>query len=302
MNHPGELAPLSEMVRPHVAVITTVAPAHVEFFDSIEQVADAKAEIFRGMAGGTAILNRDNDQFARLARAARACGVERVLSFGADKKAEARVLKCAMEAHHSDVTADIDGTRLSYRVGAPGQHWVSNSLAVLAAVGAAGADLAQAARALAELTPPKGRGARHRVPVPRGEIEVIDDAYNASPAAMRAAFQTLALATPKDGGRRVAVLGDMLELGDDAPALHADLAGSLVENAIDLVLTAGPNMAHLAKALPKGMRGAHADDAEQLLPAVLDAVAVGDVVCVKGSLGSRMGQIVDALVNRAKAA
>lgn len=303
MNHPGEITPLTELVRPHVALITWIAPAHTAFFKSVAEIADAKAEIFTGMKGGTAVLPRDSEYFNRLGAAARRAGIARVIAFGTHKSAEARLVDADLGATQSTVTAEILGTRLRYTIGSPGKHWVSNSLAVLAAAHALGADLAKAAAALAQVQPPKGRGQRHRVVLANGNgrnggqtFTLIDESYNASPEAVRAALATLALAAPEPGGRRIAVLGDMRELGDEADAIHAALAPAFVAARVDLVFTCGTHTAALAAALPAARRGAHAPDSAALQPLVVKAVRAGDVVMVKGSLGSRMAPIVQALL------
>jgi len=304
MSHPGEITPLTELVRPHVALITWIAPAHTAFFKSVAEIADAKAEIFTGMKGGTAVLPRDSEYFERLRRAAEQAGIARVISFGANTAAHARLVDADLGATQSTVTADILGTRLIYTIGSPGQHWVANSLAVLATAHALGADLAKAAAALAQVQPPKGRGARHRVALGNGNgngngrngFTLIDESYNASPEAVRAALATLALASPEPGGRRLAVLGDMRELGDEADAIHAALAPAFVAARVDKVFTCGTHAAALANALPEALRGAHAPDSAALLPHVTGAVRAGDVVMVKGSLGSKMAPIVQALL------
>lgn len=303
MNHPGEIAPLARLVRPHVALITWIAPAHTAFFKSVAEIADAKAEIFAGMSGGTAVLPRDSEYFDRLAAAARKAGIARVIAFGSHKAAEARLVDADMGATLSTVTAEILGTRLRYAIGSPGKHWVANSLAVLAAAHALGADLAKAAAALARVQPPKGRGQRHRVLLAGGNgrnggpaFTLIDESYNASPEAVRAALATLALAAPEPGGRRIAVLGDMRELGGEADAIHAALAPALVAAKVDRVFTCGTHTAVLSAALPAAMRGAHATDSAALRPLVVKAVRAGDVVMVKGSLGSRMAPIVETLL------
>ena len=295
MNGPGEITPLSHLVRPHVALITTIAPAHTEFFDSLGEVADAKAEIFDGMAGGVAVLNRDNVYFPTLAVAAHERNLDRVIGFGAHPEATARLLDADPDSDGSDVSAEIDGQRIAYRIGQPGRHWIINSLGVLATASALGADLRAAAEALADIPQAKGRGERIRVHLAGGPIEVIDDSYNASPASMRAAFETLSQFTPGPGGRRIVALGDMLELGPRSPALHAALAEALAARGVDLVFTAVPEMAHLAQALPRASRGGHAIDSTALAALLNDAVRPGDVVTVKGSLGSRMAIVVDAL-------
>ena len=302
MNHPGELTPLSKLVRPHVALITWVAAAHVEFFSSVAEVAEAKAEVFAGAAGGVAVLPRDNDHYDLLAERADEAGCARIIPFGGHHLAEARLLSSMMEADRSLVSAEIEGERINYTLALPGHHNVVNSLGLLAAAAAAGADLEKTAAALETLSPVKGRGARHDIAVDGGRITVIDESYNASPAAMRAAFETLMLANPAAGGRRIAVLGDMRELGDEADQLHAELAGPLLDAGVDLLLCAGPHMAALYDAVPEDRRGGHAPDSDALLPQVLAAVAAGDVVCVKGSLGSRMAPIVDALIGNSREA
>jgi UDP-N-acetylmuramoyl-tripeptide--D-alanyl-D-alanine ligase len=296
MNHPGEIAPLARMIRPELALVTTVEAVHTEFFaDGIDGVAAAKAEILAA-GGRVAVLNRDNRFFERLAAEARRRGFERVIGFGGDSAAEVRLVDLRLDAASTTVAAMIHGRAISYRVGAPGRHWALNSLAVLAAVDALGADVGAAAAALAEMSPPKGRGRRHVVGRNGESFVLIDDSYNASPVSMRAAFDVLANCDIAPGGRRIAVLGDMRELGADAPRLHAELAAALSERRIDLVFACGPHMAHLFEALPAQRRAAYAANAQALLPLVRAAIRGGDVVVVKGSLGSRMGPIVDALL------
>ena len=296
MNRPGEIAVLSRLVRPHVAIITTIESVHTEFFDSVADIADAKAEIFSGMSDGTAILNRDNPYFPWLADAAQRAGVSHIIGFGAHPEATARLIDCEIHSSYSRVTAVIEGRTVTYRINAPGRHWVMNGLAVLAAVNAVGADVAVAAAELAKLVPLKGRGQRHRVSIPGGSFDLMDETYNASPASMRAAIAVLAAAQPGFEGRRIAVLGDMLELGKDAPRLHAALANDLINAGVDLVFTAGPNMKHLHDALPADMRGGHAPSAAELIPLMTDQVRPGDVVTIKGSYGSKMGVVIDALL------
>jgi UDP-N-acetylmuramoyl-tripeptide--D-alanyl-D-alanine ligase len=296
MNHAGEIGPLSRQVRPDIAIITTVAPAHLEFFDSVEAIADAKAEIFEGMPkDGVAILNRDDGHFARLSDHARRHGISRIIAFGAHEEATARLLEYAAEREGGRIRARILGREISFAVGAAGMHQAINSLAVLAAVMSLSVDVDVAAAALAQMQALKGRGQRSHVTLAGGSFEIIDESYNASPAAMRAAIQVLAQANPARGARRIAVLGDMRELGPQGGQLHADLAADLSAAGVDLVFTAGPLMASLNAALPATLRGAHFNDSASLTPAVLEAVRPGDILLVKGSLGSRMGPIVDAL-------
>jgi UDP-N-acetylmuramoyl-tripeptide--D-alanyl-D-alanine ligase len=296
MNHAGEIAPLTALVRPHVAIVTTVEPVHLEYFGSVEKIADAKAEIFSGVEpGGAAVLNRDNAQFERLTSAAKAAGIGRIISFGEHARADARLMRLALEPDRSVIEADILGHPIVYALGAPGRHLVLNSLAVLAATTLAGANLARAAAALAAIQPTVGRGARITLAVRSGEALLIDESYNANPASMRAALALLGQAVPGRGGRRIAVLGDMLELGADGSRLHAELREAVEAARIDLVYCSGPQMRALWDALPSGIRGSYADTAAALEPAVLGAVRAGDAVMVKGSLGSKMGPIVKAL-------
>jgi len=299
MNHPGEIAPLSAQVRPHVAIITNVGPAHLEFFGDEGGIADEKAQILFGLEdGGTAVLNRDNPHYARLARHAMAKGA-RILSFGENDVADYRLIAATLGETGSEIEARHAGETLRYRVGAPGKHWALNSLAVLAAVKALGGDVARAARDFATVTAPKGRGVLQRLSLSRGDITLIDESYNASPLAMRAAFALLDIQKPEAGGRRIAVLGDMLELGDTAAEIHAALAEPLAASAADLVFAAGPLMRHLFDRLPQQRRGVHAADAAALVAPLAAALKAGDVVMVKGSLGSRMGLVVKALLDSA---
>ena len=298
MNHAGEIGPLSRLVRPDVAIVTTVEPVHLEFFASVEAIADAKAEIFEGLEpGGTAVLNRDNPQFSRLAAQAVRAGA-RIVGFGEDAQAEARLIGCALRSDCSTVRADILGTEVAYKLGVPGRHMVQNSLAVLAAVSLAGADLALAALALADLAPARGRGTRITLDLPGGTALLIDESYNANPASMRAALALLGQSDTAARGRRIAVLGDMLELGPEGPALHAAMAAAVTEHGVDLVFCAGPLMRHLWEALPSNRRGGYADTAAALEPRLREAIQPGDVMMVKGSNSSRMGPLVAALARR----
>lgn len=299
MNHAGEIAPLVRMVRPHAAIITTVEPVHLEFFKSVKDIARAKGEIFLGVEpGGAAIINRDNPHHALLATAARDAGIETIIGFGENAKAEARLEKVKLKPDCSCVSARILGEPIAYKVGAPGRHLVQNSLAVLAAVSVLGGDLTKAGLALAAMPAPKGRGARHHLALGGKGAILIDESYNANPASMRAAIALLGQAEPSKTGKRIAVLGDMRELGPTGPELHAELAEILVESAIDQVYLAGPLMKSLWTALPKAMRAAYAATADELEPILAEALAPGDVVMVKGSNASRMGPLVESLKAR----
>ena len=297
MNHPGEIRPLVAQVRPHIALVTNVEAVHLAYFQSVDAIADAKAEIFSGvLPGGTAVLGRDGAYFDRLCAHALDDGIEQIHSFGQHADSLTRLTRDVLHPTCSCVTALVAGTELAYKIGAPGRHWVTNSLAVLATVQALDGDLAIAGLALADVQAPPGRGQRHHLGWGAGAIEVIDESYNASPVAMRAAFDLLAAARPGPRGRRVAVLGDMRELGDQADGFHRALAGELVDRNIDLAFCAGPHMAALFEALPPVLQGHYAADSEALLAPVAAALRAGDVVLVKGSLGSRLGPVVAGLL------
>jgi UDP-N-acetylmuramoyl-tripeptide--D-alanyl-D-alanine ligase len=304
MNHAGEITPLTQLVRPHVAIVTSIAPVHLEYFGTLKKIADAKAEIFSGVVpGGAAVINRDIRQYTQLAKAAQAAGIAQVVSFGASAKADARLKRKSLHAEVSCVQAKILGHDVTYKIGAPGLHLVLNSLAVLTAASLVGADLALAALALNNLQPAPGRGTRSTLQMPRGSALLIDESYNANPASMEAAIALLGQTPVGPQGRRIAVLGDMLELGAQGMALHRALAGPIATAGIDLVYCSGPLMHALWEALPSGSRGGYAETSAALEPAVLAAMRDGDVVMVKGSLGSKMGPIVKALERQfAKAA
>ena len=296
MNHAGEITPLVALVRPHVAIVTTVEPVHLEYFGTVEKIADAKAEIFTGLTpGGAAVVNRDNHHYERLVAAAKAAGVAPIVSFGEHAEAKARLIRCALKPDSSCVHADILGQDVTYKLGAPGRHLVMNSLAVLAAVQLSGADLALAALALQQLRAPVGRGARMTLTVSGGSALLIDESYNANPASMAAAIALLGQAEIGAQGRRIAVLGDMLELGGEGETLHAAIAKAIETAGIDLVYCSGPLMHSLWQALPSSRRGGYAGTAAQLEPVVLSGIRAGDAVMIKGSFGSKMGPIVKAL-------
>ena len=296
MNHPGEIAALTGLVRPHVAVITTVEAAHLGFFPSIEAIADAKAEIFIGLQpGGVAILNRDNRYYARLAAAARSAGAAEILGFGAHPEAASRLVDCVLDPHGSTVEAVVCERALRFRIPVPGRHWIMNSLAVLAAAHACGASVDRAAEALAALEPLPGRGRRHELTWNGGKLTLIDESYNASPAAMRAALAVLAATEPAAGARRVAVLGDMLELGEATEQLHRELAEPLAAAKVDRVFLIGDAMAALDAVLPERTRGGWWLSPENAIPALQRFLEPGDVVTVKGSRGVRVSRVVEFL-------
>ncbi len=300
MNHPGEIAPLSKLVRPHVAIVTSVEAVHLEFFNSVAEIADEKAAIMAGLEpGGIVVLPRDNPHYARLNASTKTYGCEHAVSFGTGGDAAARLVAWSLTPDGTQVAAEFGGQRITYDMIVSGRHWALNSVAALAAIEALGADLRHGAAALAKLAAPVGRGARTQIPTDDGTILLIDESYNASPAAVRLLAETIAQTHQSVSGtnsRLIMVLGDMLELGDEAPSLHADLASSLQAAGIDQVFTAGPLMKNLHDTLPKHMRGGHAQDAEILSDLVTQEIRSGDVVAVKGSHGSRMGTVVDAIL------
>jgi len=299
MNHAGEIAPLSAMLRPHVAIITNVEAVHLEYFADVEGIADAKAEIFTGLGSdGAAILNRDNAHFVRLAAAAEARGIGKIWGFGEAAGAEGRLISADLEPSGSVVRVTILGRDVGFRLPLPGRHQVQNALAVLLAVVAMGGNLDAAVASLESLTPVKGRGVAIDVAIAGGSFRIVDETYNASPAATRAALAVLGMTAPAPGGRRLVALGDMLELGTNGPAEHAALADALVAAKVSEVFTAGPLMRHLHDALPATMRGAHAESSAALAPVVASAAHANDIVLVKGSAGSQMGAVVAALKAR----
>ncbi len=297
MNHPGEIEPLARLVEADVGVITNVEPAHIGYMGSEEAIADEKACLFAGMrAGGVAILNRDNRHYDRLARYARRFGVARIVGFGRHAAAEARLVSCRLDDRGSDVAASLHGRRLEYRLGAPGEHWVLNSLAALAVVESLGADIARAATALSEVRASPGRGARRRLAFGDGTIELIDESYNANPASVRAMLAVLARTEPAPGGRRLLAMGDMRELGERADGYHAGLADAVANSGAAQVFLCGPHMKALWQRLAESQRGAHRLDSAALAGDVAAALRVGDVIAIKGSLASKMKNVVDAVM------
>jgi len=296
MNHPGEIVPLSKLVRPDAAIVTTVEAVHLGAFASIEDIARAKAEIFAGLEpGGAAILNRDNPHFELLAGLAKEAGAGRIIGFGRHRDAEVRLADLKLGPASSTITARIDGKMRDYTLGIAGEHMAMNSLAVMAAVAFVGADLGRAAEALAEFSAGSGRGRRILLKLPAGSAILIDESYNANPASMRAALEVLSRVEPREDGRRIAVLGDMLELGVREAELHAALAEAVERAAVDCVHLVGPAMSALWEVLPPARRGVYAQSVEELTPLIAKEIAPGDVLMVKGSNGIRLGRLVEAL-------
>jgi UDP-N-acetylmuramoyl-tripeptide--D-alanyl-D-alanine ligase len=298
MNHAGEIAPLTRMARPHVALVTTIAPVHIEHLGSIEAIADAKAEIFLGLEPhGTAVLNRDAPQFERLKTVAAARGAK-VRSFGRGADCDAALIEVEAIDGGSRVKARVLGRELKFELGAPGDHMAQDALGALLAAEALGADVQACAAALRRFSPQKGRGERFSVQMPDGPAIIIDESYNANPASMRAALALLAAAKPGPKGRRIAIIGDMLELGPKSAAMHAELAADLSANNVDLLFGAGPLTRALYEAAPASMRAAWTERSSDLTDEVARTLRGGDIAMVKGSNGSRMGPLVAALRDR----
>ncbi len=299
MNHANEIRPLVTMVRPHVAIITTVAAAHLGNFNNLSEIAAAKAEIMEGLEpGGHLLLNRDNEKYPALRKRADDLGLARVQSFGEHKQASYRLLECRLLPDRSEIKVRIGGREVDVTIGAPGRHVVQNVLAVLGAAHLAGADFDKVVRALAGISAEKGRGARHRLAIDSGSFLLIDESYNANPASMRAALDLLRATAPIEKGRRIAVLGDMLEMGRFAEKVHRDLAGPVREAGVDLLFLAGPEMDHLAKALGGAPETIHRDGVDALVDLLIDRIGPGDAVMVKSSLGTGSGRVVKALLDK----
>jgi UDP-N-acetylmuramoyl-tripeptide--D-alanyl-D-alanine ligase len=301
MNHAGEIAALTAQVRPDIAVITWVAAVHIEFFASEEDIADAKGEIFAGLApGGTAIIPHDNRHRDRLIGHARAAGAANIVTFGLDTGADVVAERFALHPDCSCVTARIGNERLTFKVGMAGRHWVGNALAVLAAVQAAGGDLALAGLALAELSDLPGRGKRLRVAAGAGTAEhgtavVIDESYNANPTSMAASLAVLAEVVPQGQGRRLAVLGAMAELGPDSDRFHAELAQHVVAAGVSSIILVGNAMKPLAAALARRLDVLHVADALAAQTEIERLLGADDVLLVKGSNSVGLGGLVATL-------
>ena len=295
MNHAGELAHLTQLVRPHVAIVTAIASAHAAFFPDESAIADAKGEIFQGLeSGGMAIIPYDSPHRERLMAAARLHAAT-IVTFGRDRGADVRVLEMMPVAVGTFVTARVGNRELSFTINQPGEHWVSNALAVLAAVDGVGGDLALAGLALAELPGLAGRGARLQVPAGNGEALVIDEGYNANNASMRATLKVLAA---EPAARRLAVLGEMRELGDRSEELHAGLAEPILAAQLDRLVLVGPEMTPLAAALEQKVNFVHVADAAAALNAIKEQLAASDAVLVKGSNGVGLSAVVAGLVGQ----
>jgi len=292
MNHFGEIRSLVGFVRPHAALVTTIAPAHLEFFGSCEAIADAKSEIFEGIEpGGAALIPSDSPYAARLIARAKQSHIARILTFGEKAGSDARLLSYDEMASGAHIKADLMGLPVEFSMAAPGRHIASNALGALLAVSALDGDVLNAAAAMKAFSALKGRGARFTA----GGVDVIDESYNANPSSMAAALALLGAAK----GRRIAVLGDMLEMGEAGASHHAALAKPIEDVRVDLVFLCGPQMQSLWDKLPASRRGPYAATSAELTKPLLAVLKPGDTVLVKGSNGMKLSVIVDALKARA---
>ncbi len=303
MNHAGEIGKLVAMVRPHVAAITAIAPAHMGAFETVEDIARAKAEIFAGVeSGGTAVLNADDKQVALLHELAVQSGMRRIVTFGRKLGSDFRQKRLRGSGEHSNIVVAHGEKSVSLKLNAAGAHMASNALCALAVANTLGADLGKCAEALAAFQPGQGRGVRHRLRHGKRGFELIDESYNANPASMEAAIAVLAATPVSERGRRIAVLGDMLELGDHSQRLHRGLARVLRAKEIDLVFLVGPEMAALAEALPRKLLGGHFDEAGKVVTPLLASLRGGDAVMVKASNGLKFSALVSAVAAACPAA
>ena len=291
MNNPREIAALARLVRPHVAIVTAIAPAHIENLGSEEAIADAKAEIFEGLeADGIAILPNDSPHRDRLVRAARRTA-DQIVTFGSGDADVHALHAVRADQGGSLITAALLGSDLTFTISQRGEHWVSNALAVLAAVEAVGGDVGIAGLALADLGGLTGRGARHQLRVDGCEALLIDESYNANPASMAATLKSLGAETGVS--RRIAVLGPMRELGEHSDALHAGLAPAVIDAHVDALVLVGEDMRPLEDALDGRVAVIRATDADAAADALLDLLRPGDAVLVKASNSIGLARVVD---------
>ncbi len=302
INHIGEMAELTKMVRPDIALITTIEPAHIGNFSSVEEIAKAKSEIFLHMSdkitnGGVAILNADNPYTRIIEKIAEERAITKIYKFGETGKIDAKLKDCTLLSDSSRVTVKLFGKKHRYKLSVPGKHFVINSLAILLITEILKLDIGKVIKSLKQISPVEGRGNNLFVYL-EGEdlpITVIDESYNASPVSMKAALKVLEMTEPKGKGRRIVVFGDMLELGAEGPKLHIDLANLILKAKADMVFACGPLMEALYNIIPPAWQGAYADDSRKLAMALISNVRSGDVILIKGSLGSRMAYVVQAL-------
>ncbi len=298
MSAPGEIAPLSSLIRPHVVLITTVGKGHMAGFKGEEDIALEKAAIFAGLeAGGTVVLNMDNGHFALLKKEAKKYRVKNILAFSAvTSRAEAHLLKSAEHADCSCLSAHVGGATVTYKAAMPGRHWVANSLGILLTAKAVGGDLGLAGLALAGYTPRPGCGMVHEIQTGRGPIKVVDESYNANPSSLKAALEVFAKMKPSaTRGRKIAVLGDMEELGDSAIAEHTNLAGDIRSAGVEVLYVKGPGMAALLEKLKPGLSGFSFADNAGICRKLTQDLTKGDLILVKGSRKAGLDEVVDYL-------
>jgi len=293
MNHAGELTELSNLLRPDIALITNVAGAHLAHFENVEAIAEAKAEIIDGLRNnGTLVLNADNPYTPQILKKAKG---KKVITFGRSNDCDITIVTSQTHEHGSNTRLRINAQQIDVTLLVPGEHWIENGAACMAVAYAAGIDLRKAAMALRGVRAESGRGATETLTIDGKSITLIDESYNANPASMAAAINILSLKP----GRRIAVLGDMFELGKDELQMHAALSKPLEEAGVSRVIVTGECMRALKGALPREMRGPWVRDWEAALGALKDELNDQDVVLVKGSNGVRLGKLVDALKEEA---
>ncbi|WP_273756325.1 UDP-N-acetylmuramoylalanyl-D-glutamyl-2,6-diaminopimelate--D-alanyl-D-alanine ligase [Bartonella sp. MM73XJBT] len=302
MNHKGEIRPLVKLVHPHIVLITHISAAHMGFFKNLEEIADAKAEIFEGLdKEGIAVLNTDSDFFSYLVQKAKQCGVKKILSFGETQNADYQARDIRLLTENSFVTVRILGQEREIQIGAPGRHIVQNSLAVIAVCDALGVDLESILLSLSGFALQKGRGIRYRLALPNGgEFSLIDESYNANPASMCAALDLLAIGPVGSCGRRIAILGDMLELGAYSEKLHRDLVKPVSLSGANPVFLFGEAMKFLSSDLSASVKVHYAENAEEILPLIFAEVSHGDLLMIKSSNSLYSSDIVRALLDRYK--
>ena len=296
MNHPGEIEPLSQLVGPHIAVITAIGEAHVGNMISLEGIVEEKASIISGLQlGGILVLNRDSGHFDYLSDIAKTKGVHYVYGFGEDPRADVRLMASEGSGNISQVRAEVMGEDFTYSIPAPGHHSVVNSLAIVTIARILQFDLAKVVEILQDLKPLPGRGAQYRLTIDGKKVILIDDAYNANPTSMRAGLSVLS----QQSGRKIAVLGEMGELGEQGPSFHEALGESVHKAGVDLVFASGELMQHLYTKLPEGNLGAYKPTAAELVEPVMAAIQDGDNIFIKGSKASEVSRVVQALISQA---
>jgi len=302
MNHAGEISYLTNILRPDVAIITAIEAVHLEFFESIEQIADAKSEILEGVVdGGIAVLPFDSKFYGKMEKAARAQGIENVISFGSDDGARYRLIGRGEETEGQSLRVNIDGIPVVYKLGSAGKHAAINSVAVLAAIAnACNLEPKKFMGAFKEVKPAEGRGKIYKLKLGSTDFTLIDDSYNASPASMRAAIDTLSQVKIKIAGRSIAALGDMLELGENSVEFHKSLKDDISKSKTDVVYTVGEMMSELYNELPEEIRGGHFASTEELFAAIEKEMNNNDILLIKGSHGTEMWKLAESIRKKAK--